>query len=189
MEILKKIKTFDFIIIAGIVIALIVGFFTFKNFRQTADKQIEATSQISFDVFIRGITYTGDKMPIETGDKTFISIRNVPYSDLDITNVKIERRKIALPHIGTGLDAKKSVVVVDDPALNNLYDIAVTLTDTAKITKDGAVVGGNKIKMGLPITLEGKDYKFNGTVSNIQLIHYDAENQMGADINTTDDIQ
>lgn len=189
MEILKKIKTVDFIIIAGIVIALIVGFFTFKNFRQTADKQIEATSQISFDVFIRGITYTGDKMPIETGDKTFISIRNVPYSDLDITNVRIERRKIALPRIGTGIDAKKSFVVVDDPALTNLYDIAVTLTDTAKITKDGAVVGGNKIKMGLPITLEGKDYKFNGTVSNIQLIHYDAENQMGADINTTDDIQ
>ena len=189
MEILKNIKTVDFIIITGIVIALIVGFFTFKNFRQTADKQIEAASQISFDVFIRGITYTGDKMPIETGDKTFISIRNVPYSDLDITNVKVERRKIALPRIGTGIDAKKSFVVVDDPALTNLYDIAVTLTDTAKITKDGAVVGGNKIKIGLPITLEGKDYKFNGTVSNIQLIHYDAENQMGADINTTDDIQ
>ena len=48
-----------------------------------------------------------------------------------------------------------------------MYDIVVTVVDTAKITKDGAVVGGNKIKMGLPITLEGKDYKFNGTVSNV----------------------
>ena len=52
MEILKKIRTVDIIIVAGIIIALIVGFFTFKHFRQTADKQIEATSQISFDVFI-----------------------------------------------------------------------------------------------------------------------------------------
>lgn len=188
MSIFKNLKSVDLIITLGILIALIVGFVTFKNFRQTADKQIEATSQISFDVYIRGITYTGSKLPMANGDKTFISIRNVPYSDLDITSVKSDRRKIALPRIGTGVDAKKSFILVDDPASNNLYDITVTLKDTAKITKDGAVVGGNKVKIGLPITLEGKDYKFNGTVSNIQLAH-EAENQMGADINTTDDIQ
>ena len=188
MSIFKNLKSVDLIITLGIVIALIVGFVTFKNFRQTADKQIEATSQISFDVYIRGITYTGSKLPMANGDKTFISIRNVPYSDLDITSVKSDRRKIALPRIGTGVDAKKSFILVDDPASNNLYDITVTLKDTAKITKDGAVVGGNKVKIGLPITLEGKDYKFNGTVSSIQLAH-EAENQMGADINTTDDIQ
>ena len=189
MEILKKIRTVDIIIVAGIIIALIVGFFTFKHFRQTADKQIEATSQISFDVFIRGITYTGSDMPIHKGDKTFISIRNVPYSDLEITNVKIKRRQIALPAIMSSNDKKFNITIVEDPAMEHLYDIMVTVTDTAKITKDGAVVGGNKIKMGLPITLEGKDYKFNGTVSNVQLVHYDSENQMGANINTTDDIQ
>ena len=82
-----------------------------------------------------------------------------------------------------------ALTIIEDPSMENLYDIMITLTDTAKITKDGAVVGGNKIKIGLPITLEGKDYKFNGTVSNVQLMHYDAENKMGANINTTDDIQ
>lgn len=189
MNILKNFKPVDIIIVTGIVIALIIGFVTFKNFRQTADKQIEATSQISFDVFIRGITYTGKKIPISTGDKTFISIRNVPYSDLEITNVNVERRKTIIPQITTSKNSIINFAIVDDPSMTNLYDILVTLTDTAKITKDGAVVGGNKIKMGLPITLEGKDYKFNGTVSNIQLINYDAENKMGADINTTDDIQ
>lgn len=189
MQISKNFRIFDIIIVIGIIAALFVGFLTYKNFRQTADKQIEAVSKISFDVYIRGITYTGKQMPIAPGDKTFISIRNVPYSDLEITNVKVERRKIALPRIGTGIDAKKSMVIVDDPAMNNLYDIIITLKDTARITKDGAVVGGNKIKMGLPITLEGKDYKFNGTVSDVQLINYDADNEMGAGINTTDDIQ
>lgn len=188
MEILKKIRTIDFIIVAGIIIALIVGFFTFKHFRQTADKQIEATSQISFDVFIRGITYTGSDMPIHKGDKTFISIRNVPYSDLEITNVKIKRRQMALSAIPAA-NERFALTIIEDPSMENLYDIMITLTDTAKITKDGAVVGGNKIKIGLPITLEGKDYKFNGTVSNVQLMHYDAENKMGANINTTDDIQ
>jgi len=35
-EIFSKIRTVDYIIIVGILLALIVGFFTFKNFRQTA---------------------------------------------------------------------------------------------------------------------------------------------------------
>ena len=31
-------------------------------------------------------------------------------------------------------------------------------------------MGGNKIKIGLPITLEGADYKLNGIVSNITVV-------------------
>lgn len=182
-EILKRFRPVDLIIITGVIVALLVGFFTYKNFRQTAAKQIEATSQISFQVFVRGVTLTGNEIPMRANDKTFISIRNVPYTDLDIVDVKADRKKIVLPILNS-----KKVMVVEDVSQANMYDITVTLKDTAKITKDGAVVGGNKIKMGLPITLEGKDYKFNGTVSNIQLAH-EAENQMGADINTTDDIQ
>ena len=87
-----KFKTVDFIIIVGVILALIVGFFTYKNFRQTASKQIEATSQIYFDVFIRGITYTGSELPVKAGETTFISIRNVPYSDLQIVSVKAEEK-------------------------------------------------------------------------------------------------
>uniref|UniRef100_UPI004024F56F DUF4330 domain-containing protein n=1 Tax=Candidatus Scatousia sp. TaxID=3085663 RepID=UPI004024F56F len=175
-----KFKTVDFIILAGVILALVVGFFTYKNFRQTASKQIEATSKIYFDVFIRGITYTGDKLPVKSGDSTFI-----PYSNLDIVAVKAEKRKVVLPRImsSSKIDVNKPVLVVDDPSQAHVYDILVSLTDTAKITKDGAVVGGNKIKIGLPITLEGKDYKFNGTVSNLQV---SADSEI---MNHSDDIQ
>lgn len=168
---IKKMKPVDLIIIVGVLIALAVGFVTYKSFRQTASKQIEATSQISFDVFLRGITYTGTSLPIQGNKKTFISIRNVPYTDLDILKVRAERKKMILPVLNAkNAKGSKTIMIVEDVSQANVYDVVVTLTDTAKITKDGAVVGGNKIKMGLPITLEGKDYKFNGTVSNIQLI-------------------
>ena len=50
------------------------------------------------------------------------------------------------------------------------YDAVVTLIDDAKITKDGAVVGGNKIKIGLPIVLEGFNYRLGGTISNVQIL-------------------
>lgn len=179
-----KFKAVDLIIVIGIILALLVGFITYKNFRQTASKQIEATSQINFDVFIRGITYTGDNLPIKSGEKTFISIRNVPYSDLQIVSVKSEKRKVVLPRLTTSTNNdNKTVLVVEDPSQSNVYDILVSLTDVAKITKDGAVVGGNKIKIGLPITLEGKDYKFNGTVSNLQV---SADSEI---MNHSDDIQ
>ncbi len=188
-QFLKKIGPFDLIVIVGIIIAIAVGFVTFKHFRQTADKQIETTSPIVFDVFLRGITLTGGEVPIAAGNKTFISIRNVPYSDLEIINVKTERKKTVLPVLANSKNATKNVLVVDDVSQANLYDIVVTLTDTAKITKDGAVVGGNKIKMGLPITLEGADYKFNGTVSNITVSHDDIKSDVDSNINKVDDVQ
>ena len=176
----KNIKPVDFIIIAGIVVALIVGYFTFTNVRQTADKQIEATSKIRFDVFVRGVTLTGEGLPMKKDEKTFISIRNVPYSELDIIDVKSDRKKTVLPTFNS-----KKVIVVEDVSQSNLFDIIITLEDTAKITKDGAVVGGNKIKIGLPITLEGKNYRFAGTVSDLQVIHITEDEELNKVINST----
>lgn len=163
---IKKIKIVDVAIFLVVVLALVVGYLTYNHFRQTADKQIESTSKIAFQVFLRGVTITGGVNPIIKGDKTFISIRNVPYTDLDIVDSKIDTKKVVVPTPG----GKKPFTLVDDYSQVFMYDIVVTVVDTAKITKDGAVVGGNKIKIGLPITLEGKDYKFNGTVSSIVVL-------------------
>ena len=138
-----------------------VGLFTVKHFRQTADKQIEATSPVTFQVFLRGVTVTGEEFPIKVNDKTFITIRNVPYTELTVTEVTSQPRKVLSP-------AAKSLEV-QDPAQPALFDAVVTIKDTAKITKDGAVVGGNKIKMGLPVTLEGEKYRFNGTISDVRV--------------------
>lgn len=158
---MKKISIVDFIIIAGVVIALFVGVCTAKHFRQTADKQIEATSQITFQVFLRGVTITNGAFPIKANDKTFITIRNVPYTELEVLNVSSQPRKTYAPN--------SKLVLVNDPAQPAVFDAVVTITDTAKITKDGAVVGGNKIKMGLPVTLEGQTYKFNGIISDVRV--------------------
>lgn len=158
---MKKFGLVDLLIIAGVLIALAVGVFTAKNFRQTADKQIEATSPITFQVFLRGVTVTGEEFPIEPENKTFITIRNVPYTELEVLDVSSQPRQTFAP--------MSKNVLVPDPAQPAIFDAIVTITDTAKITKDGAVVGGNKIKMGLPVTLEGEKYKFNGTISDVRV--------------------
>ncbi len=162
---MKNFHLVDILIVLGVIIALIVGVMTTKHFRQTADKQIEATSPITFQVFLRGVTVTGEEFPIKANDKTFITIRNVPYTELNVLDVSSEARKTAV----ASSKAVEQYILVKDPSQPAIFDAIVTITDTAKITKDGAVVGGNKIKMGLPVTLEGGNYKFNGTISDVRV--------------------
>jgi len=178
-NILGKLNIIDIIIVIGVVIALLVGIFTMKHFRQTADKQIEATSPISFQVYLRGVTVTGEEFPVKAGAKTFITIRNVPYTELQVNGVAYSPRQTAV----ASPKSEKQYVLVDDPAQPAVYDAIVSITDTAKITKDGAVVGGNKIKMGLPVTLEGENYKFNGTISDVRVTTDADVNDSGEDSN------
>lgn len=161
---MKKISLIDIIIVIGVIIALFVAICTAKHFRQTADKQIEATSPITFQVFLRGVTITGEEFPIKPEEKTFITIRNVPYTELEVVGVTSQPRSTFSPNSKT-----KDLILVADPAQPSIFDAIITIKDVAKITKDGAVVGGNKIKMGLPVTLEGKKYKFNGTISDVRV--------------------
>lgn len=168
----KKVKIVDIIVLTGIIIMLIIGFFTYKHIRQTASGQIETTAKVGFHVFLRGVTLTGSEIPLKKGEKTFITIRNVPYSDVDIIDVSAQVRKTIVP----SFKAKDQFILVDDIGQANMYDIVVVLTDTAKITKDGAVIGGNKVKIGVPITLEGISYKLSGTVSDIRIL-IDNKNQ------------
>lgn len=178
MTFLKKLRTFDLIIIGVLVVALLVGLLTFFGKRATSSNQIETTTDVEIEVFLRSVTVSSSNNIFEAGDETFITIRNVPYTKLKIKDVKYDRKKAIVPT----LNVKQPFVVVDDIALPYQYDFLVTVVDKAKITKDhdGAVVGGNKIKIGLPITLEGEDYRLNGTVSNITVIAKpDKENSKG----------
>ncbi len=129
-----------------------VDFLLYKHFRQTGDKQIEKTAKIGFQVFLRGVTITGGANPIKPGDETFISIRNVPYTNLKVVDSKIDTKKIVMPNPA----GKPPFILVEIFSQYFMYDIVVTIIDTAKITKDGAVVGGNKIKIGFTYNLEGQ---------------------------------
>jgi len=165
MAFLKKLKPFDILILVIILIAFTVGVLTYKGIRKTSSNQIQAETVVAIEVFFRGVTISSQNSPFTVGDETFITIRNVPYTKLKIADVKFDRKKTIVP---TG-NAKNPYLTVDDVSLPNQYDFLVTVVDDAKITKGkgGAVVGGNKVKIGLPVTLEGVDYRLNGVVSNV----------------------
>ena len=164
MEFIKKIRPFDYLIIAIVLVCIVVGFLTFSGKRATSSNQIETTTNIELEIYLRGVAHTSEEPLFKKDEETFITIRNVPYTKLKIKDVKFDKRKTIVPTI----NPKKPYIVVNDDTSPYQYDYLVKVVDTAKITKDGdAVVGGNKVKIGLPITLEGAKYKLNGTISNI----------------------
>lgn len=175
LKLVKKLRPLDIIIIFVILLALIIGAVTALGKRATSSKQIEASTKVDIEVYFRGVVVTSNNSPFEIGDETFITIRNVPYTKLKITSVNYDRKKVILP-VG-----ERGYQVIDDLTAPFNYDFLVTVEDDAKITKDGAVVGGNKIKIGLPVTLEGVDYRLNGIVSNIS-VSKKAENTVNSDI-------
>ncbi len=164
MQFLKKLRPFDYLVIAIIFVIIIVGLLTYTGKRATSSNQIETTTNVELEVYLRGVNVTSDEPVFKKGEETFITIRNVPYTKLTIKDVKFDKRKAIIPTI----NPKKPYIVIDDDTAPYQYDYLVKLNDSAKITKDGdAVLGGNKVKIGLPITLEGPKYKLNGVISNI----------------------
>ena len=159
-----KLRPFDILVISIILIALIVGVLTKIGKRTTSSNQIEATVNVEMEIYLRGVTSTSVEPLFKQNDETFITIRNVPYTKLKIKDVKYDKRKVILP----AFNSKKPYILVNDETAPYQYDYLVTVVDSAKITKDGdAVVGGNKVKIGLPITLEGAKYKLNGIIANV----------------------
>ncbi len=94
-----------------------------------------------------------------------MTIRNIPYQELDIVSVDKAPKKVII-----SANNPSKYTVVEDVSAPNQFDYTIKLEDEAKITSDGAVVGGNKIKIGIPVVLEGFNYKLSGTVSSIDIV-------------------
>ena len=163
---LNELKPLDYIIIFVVVAVLLVGALVAIGKNKFSKTPVEATKKIAFQVMLRSMSVTDNVMPFRVGDESFITIRNVPYTKLQIIDYKYSPKQVVIPIN----NPKRPFTVVEDFSLPFQYDAVVTLIDDAKITKDGAVVGGNKIKIGLPIVLEGFNYRLGGTISNVQIL-------------------
>lgn len=159
---LKKLRAVDYIIITVIIILVVIGCLAVFKKKNFANLPIEKETKINFEVFFRGVTISDTVAPFKVGDDAFITIRNVPYTKLKIIAMDGRPRMILLP-----ASNDKGYIVAEDISVPNLYDLIVKLEDTAKKTDDGYVAGGNKIKMGIPVVIEGEKYKYTGVISNV----------------------
>lgn len=168
---MKKLKALDYVIIV-IIVGVLVGALAFLfNLKRTAPSVVMGEKPVEIQVFFKNVLVTTSDNPFKVDEESFITIRNVPYTKLKIAKVEYDKKKVVIP-----AQNSNGYAVVEDKSQPFQYDFLITLADNAKITDDGAVVGGNKLKMGLPIVLEGKDYKFTGIVSGVKIVDAPAAN-------------
>ena len=152
--------------IISIILLAIAGLVLVKSGRfSTSANVIKKEAMIEFDVVVRGLKQSTAENLLKPKEKTFITIRNVPYTALEIVKASVESWKTVMPN---PKDPSKAIAV-NDPAEPYTYNYLVTLKDKAQVTDDGPVIGGNKIKIGLNVTLEGFKYRLNGFVSDVRV--------------------
>ena len=161
-----RLNIIDCIIIGIVVILLISALAVKKGLFNPTHKIAKGAQQVEFTVVTRAYDVTAKEEIFKAGDKTFITIRNVPYTKLDI--VKVEKE--AMKEMFFNYDRPELPYVIKNVAFPDRFQYTVTLRDYAQITEDGAVIGGNKIKIGLPVDLEGFNYRISGMVSDVRIV-------------------
>ena len=165
-KVFGKFNIIDFAI-AAIIIIFVLGILVSKiGVFKPVSKISQGMKPVEFVITTRAYDVTAQKELFEKGAKTFITIRNVPYTELEIVDVQKEHMK----EMFFNYDRPEVPYLMNNVAYPHRFQYIVTVKDEAHITDDGAVVGGNKIKIGLPVDLEGFNYRLSGMVSDVRVI-------------------
>lgn len=170
-KVFGKYNVIDFSIFT-VIIVIVLGFICTKfGAHKPLSNITKGAKLIEFTITTRAYDITSEQEILKAGDNTFITIRNVPYTKLIIKEVKKEHLK----EMYFNYDRPEVPYLINNVAYPNRYQFIVKIEDKAQITPDGAVVGGNKLKIGLPVDIEGVNYRFSGTVSDIKVIDENAQ--------------
>ncbi len=150
----------DLLILLSILFS-VTGYLLARAEKTQLNKIIEGKGNIAIEILVSDVFSPNTEL-FTVGDKSAITIRNRPYTKLKIIKSESSPKRIVIPSLSGSLHK-----TIPDPTRDHVKDYIVTLTDEALVTNDGYVIGGNKIKIGNPIELEGFNYRLNGKVINL----------------------
>jgi len=161
-----KINILDFG--AGLVILLvIVGIFFFPGTTGSVAQINNQLKPVEVDLVVRGLNVRDPEAlfnNFKKEGKTNIIIRNQPHGAIAVKSVQQLPRTLAVPQ------PDGSIKELPDPRGNNFStDMLLTLEGKAQVTDTGPVIGNSKLKIGVPIELEGFNYNFNATVIDLRI--------------------
>jgi hypothetical protein len=152
---------------AILVILLVVGGIFFLPGNSGSVAQVGVTTKpVQMDILVRGLSVRDPQKVIqdmETTQKTKIVIRNQPYGEINIRDIQQLERKVAVSQ------PDGSVKALPDPTNEFSTNMLITVAGEANITDSGPVLGNSKLKIGTPVDLEGKTYKFRASVVDVRL--------------------
>ncbi|PSF39008.1 pyruvate/2-oxoglutarate dehydrogenase complex,dihydrolipoamide dehydrogenase (E3) component [Aphanothece hegewaldii CCALA 016] len=152
---------------ALVILGVITGIFIFPGTSGKGTIAQVPSEPIEVDVIVKGLSVLSPDALVkqfQTEKQTSIVIRNQPAGDLEVVRVKELPRNILVPQ------PDGTVKVQPDPRPESAYsqDMIITLGAKAEISETGAVVGGQKVKIGTLIELEGENYNFNSSVIEVR---------------------
>lgn len=150
---------------ACVILMVVFGIFLFPGTSGTAVLGQQSTQRVEVDVVVRGLSASDPKAFIKEGNKMNIIVRKQPSGEATLKAVRFLPRNMAV----TQPDG--SLKVLPDPrpesALTN--DMVLTLVSNAQIAQGTPVMGGEKVKVGTPLELDGPLYNFSSSVIEIRL--------------------
>jgi Domain of unknown function (DUF4330) len=135
------------------------------GWHKTSGQVIKGETDIQYQIVVRNLKTLRPSI-IQPGKTLSITIRNQPRGDVPIVEVKHTAKRALLPTPGKG----PGYTIIEDPVDSYGHDFLITLKDHAQITEDGYVTEGIKVKIGLPIEIEGFDYRVNGSIVDVQAV-------------------
>lgn len=150
-----------------VILLVIFGIFFFPGGSGSL-AQAPITKPVEVDLVVRGLNVRDPQelfnQGLAKGKKTNIVIRNQPHGAIDIKSVKQLPRTLLIPQ------PDGSLKELPDIRTNNFStDMILTLEGKAQITENGPVIGPSKLKIGVPIELDGFNYNFNATVIDVRI--------------------
>ncbi|NJP09931.1 MAG: DUF4330 domain-containing protein [Leptolyngbyaceae cyanobacterium RU_5_1] len=142
-----------------IILLALIGIFIFPGASGSIAQG--KTQPVEVEVVVRVAAQNTEDL-LKEGDKTSIIIRNQPYGEVKIKSVKPLSDNVYIPLP----DGKVKSLPDPRPEATLSKNLLVILAGNAQITKNGPVLGNNKIKIGTPIELEG--FKYNFTNLNVR---------------------
>lgn len=152
---------------ALVILLVVIGIFFFPGTSGSTVAQIGDRKQVEVDLVVRGLSVRDPAHIIgqlQEEKKTNIIIRNQPYGQVEVKSVRQLPRTVLVPQ------PDGSVKALPDPRSDVFNtDMLITIIGQAQITKNGPVLGNSKVKIGVPVELEGMDYNFNTSVIDVRI--------------------
>lgn len=155
---------------AGLIILMVlVGIFFYPGTSGSVAQMGATTKPVEVDVMVRGLTSSDpDKLfeTIKNSETANIIIRNQPYGQVEIKDVKRLPRSTAVPQP----DGTVKAFPDPRPELDYTIDMLITLAGDAQITENGPVFGNSKVKVGTQVEIEGDFYDFYTSTVDVRVL-------------------
>lgn len=154
---------------ALIILMVLVGIFFYPGTSGSVAQVGAVSKPVEVDVMVRGLTVSDPQGLYDTlkdSGSTNVIIRNQPYGQVGIKEVKLLPRSVAVPQP----DGTVKSFPDPRPELGYTMDMLITLTGDAMVTEDGPVFGNSKVKVGTQIEIEGELYDFYTSTVGVRVL-------------------